>query len=165
MATNNAFPNLTRVLNEYAQGLVDNYKSALGAESINASGELANSVKYIIDDKTRGRIEVNLELLEYWKYVEYGRKAGKMPPIKAIEKWIEVKPILPRPMSNGQLPTQKQLAYLIARKIGLEGTKGRGILQDRIDNANMVFWDDIENAVMEDLGIQLEIIYKEVGLL
>lgn len=88
-----------------------------------------------------------------------------MPPIKAIEKWIEVKPILPRPMSNGQLPTQKQLAYLIARKIGLEGTKGRGVLQDRIDNANMVFWDDIENAVMEDLGIQLEIIYKEVGLL
>lgn len=160
---NNTFPNLTRVLNEYAQDLVDNYKAALAAETINASGELSKSIKYIIDDKTKGRFEVKLELLEYWKYVENGRRAGKMPPISAIEKWIEIKPIIPRPMVNGKLPTQKQLAYLIARKIGLEGTKGRGILQDRINNINMVFMDDIENALMKDLGIQLEMIFKEVG--
>lgn len=164
MATNNnIFPNLTRVLNEYGQGLVENYKAALAAETINASGELGKSVKYIIDDKTKGRFEVKLELLDYWKYVENGRKAGKMPPISAIEKWIEVKPVLPRPNIDGDLPTQKQLAYLIARKIGLEGTKGRGILQDRVNNANMVFMDDIENALLEDLGIQVEMIFKEVG--
>jgi hypothetical protein len=160
---NNTFPNLTRVLNEYGQNLVDNYKSALAAETINASGELSKSIKYIFDDKTKGRFEIKLELLEYWKWVENGRRAGKMPPLKAIEKWIEVKPIIPRPMVNGKLPTQKQLAYLIARKIGLDGTKGRGILQDRIDNINMVFISDIENALMKDLGIQLEMIFKEVG--
>lgn len=169
MATNNnIFPNLTRVLNEYAQGLVENYKSALAAETINASGELGKSVKYIIDDKTKGRFEVKLELLDYWKYVENGRKAGKMPPIKALYNengtgWIQIKPVLPRPNIDGDLPTQKQLAYLIARKIGLEGTKGRGILQDRVNNANMVFMDDIENALLEDLGIQVEMIFKEVG--
>jgi hypothetical protein len=163
MAANNEFPNLTRVLNEYAQGLVENYKAALGAESINASGELANSVKYIIDDKTKGRFEVKLELLEYWKYVEYGRKAGKMPPISAIKKWIEIKPILPRPNKDGKLPTTNQLAYLIARKIGLEGTMGRGVLGDRLENANRVFWDDIEDALIEDLGIQVETVFEEVG--
>lgn len=164
MVTNNEFPNLTRVLNEYAQGLVENYKAALGAESINASGELANSVKYIIDDKVKGRFEVKLELLEYWKYVEYGRKAGKMPPISAIKQWIEVKPIIPRPMKNGKLPTINQLAYLISRKIGLEGTKGRGVLSERIENANRVFWEDIEDAILKDLGIQLDVIFEEVGL-
>lgn len=164
MVTNNEFPNLTRVLNEYAQGLVENYKAALGAESINASGELANSVKYIIDDKVKGRFEVKLELLEYWKYVEYGRKAGKMPPISAIKQWIEIKPILPRPMKNGKLPTTNQLAYLISRKIGLEGTKGRGVLSERIENANRVFWEDIEDAILKDLGIQLDTIFEEVGL-
>lgn len=164
MVTNNEFPNLTRVLNEYGQGLVENYKAALGAESINASGELANSVKYIIDDKVKGRFEVKLELLEYWKYVEYGRKAGKMPPISAIKQWIEVKPIIPRPMKNGKLPTTNQLAYLISRKIGLEGTKGRGVLGERIENANLVFWEDIEDAILKDLGIQLDIIFEEVGL-
>lgn len=164
MVTNNEFPNLTRVLNEYAQGLVENYKAALGAESINASGELANSVKYIIDDKAKGRFEVKLELLEYWKYVEYGRKAGKMPPISAIKQWIEVKPIIPRPNKNGKLPTINQLAYLISRKIGLEGTMGRGVLGERIENANRVFWEDIEDAILKDLGIQLDIIFEEVGL-
>lgn len=164
MVTNNEFPNLTRVLNEYAQGLVENYKAALGAESINASGELANSVKYIIDDKVKGRFEVKLELLEYWKYVEYGRKAGKMPPISAIKQWIEVKPIIPRPNKNGKLPTINQLAYLISRKIGLEGTKGRGVLGERIENANTVFWEDIEDAILKDLGIQLDTIFEEVGL-
>lgn len=164
MVTNNEFPNLTRVLNEYAQGLVENYKAALGAESINASGELANSVKYIIDDKVKGRFEVKLELLEYWKYVEYGRKAGKMPPISAIKQWIEVKPIIPRPNKNGKLPTINQLAYLISRKIGLEGTKGRGVLGERIEHANRVFWEDIEDAILKDLGIQLDTIFEEVGL-
>lgn len=164
MVTNNEFPNLTRVLNEYGQGLVENYKAALGAESINASGELANSVKYIIEDKVKGRLEVKLELLEYWKYVEYGRKAGKMPPISAIKQWIEVKPIIPRPNKNGKLPTINQLAYLISRKIGLEGTKGRGVLGERIENANRVFWEDIEDAILKDLGIQLDTIFEEVGL-
>lgn len=163
MDTNKEFPNLIRVLNDYGQGLVENYKSALAAESINASGELGNSVKYIIDNSTGGRIEVNLELAHYWKYIENGRSAGKWPPISAIEKWIEVKPILPRPMANGQLPTTKQLAYLIARKIGLEGYEGKGILQDRIDNANTAFWEDIEDAIVKDIGIQVEIIFKEVG--
>lgn len=164
MAANNEFPNLTRALQEYGQGLVDNYKAALGAESINASGDLAKSVKYIIDDKTKGRFEVKLELLEYWKYVEYGRRAGKMPPISAIEKWIEIKPVLPRPNADGDLPTTKQLAYLIARKIGLEGTKGRGVLGERIEHANRVFWDVIEDALMEDLGIQVDMIFEEMGL-
>lgn len=165
MVTNIEFPNLTRVLNEYGQSLVENYKAALGAESINASGELANSVKYIIEDKVKGRFEVKLELLEYWKYVEYGRKAGKMPPISAIKQWIEVKPIIPRPNKNGKLPTINQLAYLISRKIGLEGTKGRGVLGERIENANRVFWEDIEDAILKDLGIQLDTIFEEVGLL
>jgi hypothetical protein len=33
---------------------------------------------------------------EYWKYLEYGRKSGKMPPIDDILSWINVKKILPR---------------------------------------------------------------------
>lgn len=87
-----------------------------------------------------------------------------MPPISAIEKWIEIKPVLPRPNENGDLPTTKQLAYLIARKIGLEGTKGRGVLGERIEHANRVFWDVIEEALMDDLGLQVDMIFEEVGL-
>ena len=157
------FNNLKRVLEDYGRNLVENYQRALADYGVNASGELSKSLKYIIDDKTKGQFEVNLELLEYWKYIERGRKAGKMPPISAIEKWIEVKPVLPRPMANGKLPTTKQLAYLIARKIGDEGILPRPILQERVNSANNVFFNLIEEAIAEDLGIAIEIIFKEVG--
>lgn len=158
------FKNLKRVLEDYGKNLVENYQRALADYGKNASGDLSKSVKYVIGDDKNGVFEVNLELLEYWKYIENGRKAGKMPPISAIEKWIEVKPVLPRPNKNGKLPTTKQLAYLIARKIGNEGILPRPILQERIEYSNDVFFRLIEEAIAEDLGTAMEIIFKEVGL-
>ncbi|MDG3581758.1 hypothetical protein [Galbibacter pacificus] len=47
-----------------------------------------------------------------------GRKAGKQPPIEAIEQWIEEKGI--KPLEEKM--STSTLAYLIARKIGQEGT-------------------------------------------
>lgn len=157
------FKNLKRVLEDYGKNLVENYQRALADYGVNASGELSKSVKYIINDDKKGEFEVNLELLEYWKYIERGRKAGKMPPISAIEKWIEVKPVIPRPNKDGKLPTTKQLAYLIARKIGDEGILPRPILQERVDKSNDVFFRLIEEAIAEDLGNAIEIVFKEIG--
>lgn len=163
MATNNDFPNLTNVLNEYGTAIVENYKRALTDKNVNASFDLYNSVKYIVE-KDNGRFEVNIELMEYWKYIEFGRKAGKFPPINKIAEWIKIKPILPRPMANGKLPTAEQLTFLISRSIAENGIKPRPLLQDRVDNVNLVFWRDIEDAIVKDLGIQVEMIFKEIGL-
>ena len=162
MVTNN-FPNLTKVLNDFGQLLVEEYKDALILNDKNASDELYNSVRYILDNKTKGTFEVNLELLEYWKYIENGRKAGKWPPISAIKRWIEVKPVLPRPMANGKLPTNDQLAYLIARKIGLEGITPQPILKQSVDSVMDVMMEFIEEALAKDIQAELDIIYKEVG--
>lgn len=54
----------------------------------------------------------------YTYFLVNGRKPGKRPPSKVIEKWIRVKGITPK----GNI-TVKQLAFLIARKIGEFGTK------------------------------------------
>lgn len=163
-ATNNMFPNLTSVLNDFGKFLVDEYKDNLILNDKNASDSLYNSVSYVIDNKTKGRIEVKLQLLEYWKYIENGRKVGKMPPISAIKQWIEIKPVLPRPMANGKLPTTNQLAFLIARKIGLEGIKPQPLLQQSIDDVMGIMMEFIEDAIMKDLETQMDMIYKEVGL-
>lgn len=163
MATNNDFPNLTRVLNEYGTAIVENYKRALTDKNVNASFDLYNSVKYIVE-KDNGRFEVNIELMEYWRYLEVGRKAGKFPPINKIAEWIKIKPILPRPMANGKLPTAEQLTFLISRSIAENGIKPKPLLQDRVDNVNLVFWRDIEDAVAEDLGLQVNVLFKEIGL-
>lgn len=103
--------------------IVNLYREELSSQHIDASGNLSSTLTSDIEiDDNRLRIYFNLE--EYWKYVEYGRRAGKRPPIQAIEKWITIKPIIPQPYNN-HIPTTKQLAYLIARKIGRDGIKGK----------------------------------------
>lgn len=55
--------------------------------------------------------------VDYAKYLEYGRTAGKFPPRQAIEDWIEVKKGLPEIFYE----KKKQMAFVIARKIAREG--------------------------------------------
>ena len=157
------FNNLEKVLNDFGRFLVEEYKDSLILKDKNASDALYNSVKYIVDTKTKGRIEVNLSLLDYWKYIENGRRAGKFPPISAIEKWIEVKPVLPKPMSNGKLPTVQQLTYLISRKIALEGITAQPLLKESVDSVMSSMMEFIQEAITKDLEDEVNIIFKEVG--
>lgn len=163
MVTNkNNFPNLTNVLNDFGRFLVDEYKDNLILNDKNASNNLYNSINYSIK-KGNKEFNVLLELNHYWKYIENGRKAGKMPPISKIEEWIKVKPVLPRPNSNGTLPTTKQLAYLIARKIGLEGIKPQPLLQQSLDDVMGVMIEFIEEAIYKDLENEFDLLFKEIG--
>lgn len=163
MVTNkNNFPNLTNVLNDFGRFLVDEYKDNLILNDKNASNDLYNSINYSIK-KGNKEFNVLLELNHYWKYIENGRKAGKMPPISKIEEWIKVKPVLPRPNSNGTLPTTKQLAYLIARKIGLEGIKPQPLLQQSLDDVMGVMIEFIEEAIYKDLENEFDLLFKEIG--
>lgn len=76
--------------------------------------------------KTSGEFAEGLEVkytpnsASLWGYVYLaGRKAGKIPPIQAILKWIERKGI--RPIRDKMTTTS--LAWVIARKIAETGTK------------------------------------------
>ena len=150
------FENVKNVLNDFGKYLVEEYKEQLILSDSNASDQLYNSLSYIVSNNGT-TFEVKLELMDYWKWLENGRKAGKMPPINAIKQWVEVKPVIPRPMSNGKLPTVNQLAYLIARKIGLEGTIGKHLLQTSVDNVWGVFEEFIAEAFVKDLEKDFEL--------
>ena len=103
------FKNLEKVLQQYANDVQTLYKENLIKDNAKASGELIDTVQYILETN-KGSYIVNLRLADYWKYVEYGRRAGaKFPPFDKIKNWIRIKPILPRPLSNGKLPTLNQL--------------------------------------------------------
>lgn len=162
MATNkNKYPNLTRVLNDFGKFLVDEYKDNLILNDKNASNDLYNSVSYAIK-KGNNEFNVTIELNHYWKHIENGRRAGKFPPISAIEKWIKVKPVLPRPY-NGKLPTTKQLAYLIARKIALDGIKPQPLLQQSLNDVMDVMMEFIQEAIYKDIENEFEMIFNEIG--
>ena len=158
------FENLTSVLNDFGKFLVEEYKDKLILEDVNASDNLYNSVTYMVE-KNNTTYEVKLNLLHYWKYVSNGRRAGaKMPPISAIEKWIEVKPVLPRPMSNGKLPTNKQLAYLIARKISIDGIAPRPLLQQSVDEVWRSMQEFIADALAKDIQKEINIELSSMGI-
>lgn len=60
----------------------------------------------------------------YFRYLVLGRGPGKMPPREKIEEWIEKNPdILAFFKTIFKNITSKSLAYIIARKIGREGTQ------------------------------------------
>lgn len=143
------FENLIEVLDEYGRAVKEKYQENIVYDDAVASGELLNSVKYIFQHN-QSSFEVSLSLLDYWKYLENGRKAGKFPPINKILDWIRVKPVIPRPY-NGKLPTERQLAFLISRKIALEGTKPRDILKLTLEEINDEYFVKISDALAKDI--------------
>lgn len=150
------FKHTIEVLNKYGQLLVEEYKSRLDSENITASSNLKNSVKYILNVNDAD-IELNLSLAHYWKYVDNGRKAGKWPPIDKIIEWIKVKPIIPD-NRFGRLPTEKQLAYLIGRKIYEKGIEPKHTLHNSInDIMDTIFMDELEAAITQDIDEMVEV--------
>lgn len=145
-----SLPNVQRVLGEFAVALRNEYQDNLILHNRIASGDLLNSVEYVID-RDGYTYTISLMLKDYWYFVENGRKAGKMPPMDAILSWIKAKPVLPRPNAKGKLPTPQQLAFLIARKIGEEGTEGTQDLRKATDTIWDTFEDRLYEAIDEDV--------------
>lgn len=95
----------------------------------------------------------------YWKWAENGRGPGKMPPINVIEDWITRRKITPR--SNTKTPmSTRSLAFLIARKIGREGTEGSHFLSMTLSEQENYFTDKIINAITDDIMAQLDEYFK-----
>ena len=145
------FSTLEGVLEEYGTEVCERYRAELAEQGKNASGVLSGSVRYIVKKETTV-YAVDLSLAEYWKYVEYGRRPGKFPPPDKILEWIRVKPVLPRPMENGKLPTDQQLAYLIGRKIARDGIKPTPALADASTDVFDRFLARIGEAITDDLA-------------
>lgn len=141
--------NFKKVLKEYSQEVVSNYKESLLNDDRKATGNLINSINYTISINGN-EYDVFLNLEDYWKFVENDTKPH-WPPINAILNWIRVKPVLPTENRNGKLPTEEQLAFLISRKISEEGTKGTHNLERTLDALNGFYMAKFEEALMEDL--------------
>lgn len=157
------YDHLKEVLERYAIALRNEYQDNLIRSDRVASGDLLNTVEYEVKDK-KGTYTVSLRLQDYWKWVEGGRPptqgGGNGDLREAILKWIEVKPVLPRPDKKGKLPTPQQLAYLISRKIHREGYEGTQDLRKAQDSVWDRFVYEIYEAIDKDWDSALIKIFK-----
>lgn len=150
--------NLEKVLDEYGAAVRNKYQDNLISSDHLATGELLNSVEYIIE-KDNMQISVSLELADYWKYLEYDTKPH-WPPVDKIKNWIKVKPIIPDGR-NGKLPTPDQLAFLIGRKISEEGTQGTKDLHSALVDINDEFEALIMEAISKDVDEMSTVIFTQ----
>ena len=151
--TANDFKHTMKALNDFGKVIIDNYKSQLEAEQMN-NGELYRTISYSVSTGTGGWV-ISVSLADYWKYVEYGRRPGKMPPVSAIENWINVKQIVPHSMTlkSGKtvIPTIPQLSFLIARSIGRRGIAPKPLFQKSFEAAKQQFMQVIKDAITQDI--------------
>ena len=141
---------IQQLLQQFIQAVRDDLKQ----QNINASSKLSKSLKSVVKQKGKW-IEISISLEDYWKYIEYGTRPH-FPPIQAIRKWIDVKPVLPRPM-KGKLPTKDQLAFLIARKISKVGTRPKPFLNKTISDFNLIdkVYDLLINQIEQQINKQI----------
>lgn len=153
------FRHTNAVLDEFAKTIISEYRSQLEADN-NSNGELYKTLSYTVSKGTSGWV-VSISLADYWRYVEYGRRPGKMPPVSAIENWITVKRIIPHSiqLKSGKsvIPTLPQLSFLIARKIGRDGTQGKHYFENAFEKVKRDFLTKIEEAVRQDIKETLEL--------
>ena len=148
--------NVMETLERYAIDVRNEYQDNLIRHDRIASGDLLNSIEYqVVFNGVE--YEVQLKLQEYWKYIEYGTKPH-FPPMDKILEWILVKPVLPRPNDNGDLPKPQQLAYLIARKISREGTEGKESLEDALHTINARYKEKLVIALHKDMEVMMKVI-------
>ena len=144
---------ITNIIEELVERIASLYRQNLN--NSRASGKLQDFQTYI--DLNDQRFLISFELEDYWKYVEYGRKSGKMPPISAIEDWIRVKPVIPD-STSGRIPDTRQLAFLIARKIGRDGTPPQLPLKRTIESPET---DSLLNLIKQEIIQQVKTYIEE----
>ena len=155
------FPKVAEVLERYGKEFIEQYKLNLIASGRPASGKIMRPENLFYKVNLGTNIyAVDISLLDYWKYIEEGTRPH-WPPVSAIREWITVKPVIPRPFENGKLPTEDQLAFLIARKISRVGTEGINDFQRANDEIFARMEMSIAEAVTEDLQRQVSIIFMD----
>jgi hypothetical protein len=113
-----------------------------------ASGELINSLSYEVLTTVDGYL-LQISAEDYITFVDKGRKPGRFPPRKAIDKWIKTRNIKPKGI------TQDQLSFLISRKIKEKGIKPTNVLsktkKNILLNINKILTKGFNSEIEEEI--------------
>lgn len=109
-----AFPTVDDALQEFFFKVIDSI-----IQDAAAKGQKIPEIWFEIDSQGNGIMMGPA----YFKYLIHGRPPGKQPPVQKMIDWLVVNPdIVSRLQQVYKYLTAEQAGFLIARKIGREGT-------------------------------------------
>lgn len=120
------------------------------------TGNLYNSIDVQFN---KGQNEVVVTMLDYWQYVNDGRKPGKYVPIKPLMKWIRSKGFN-KNKTTGKFEkfNIKGMAFAVSKNIQKFGIAPTYFY----DNAFNIFEKEFENTAYEALGIDIANFFEKV---
>lgn len=148
------FAHTRKVLDDYGRELVTRYREELAADG-NDGGSLYSTMSFTVNFPGGADFKIVLNVADYWKYTDYGRRPGKFPPKEPIDRWISYRRIVPHTytLSSGKTvtPTVQQLSFLIRRKIAREGTEGKRYFERTYSELKESLVSDLKEAIVEDI--------------
>ena len=122
-----------------------------------ASGNLLNQTKVYFEGSLETadlKMVVDFGNADYWYFVNYGRKPGRYPPIKPIDRWVLTKPQLSTTVRDdkGRFIPRKSLVFLFRRSLARYGYKATNFL----DNAITLSIDQIVDGFGEAAFLYIE---------
>lgn len=166
------------VLNKFGDESVIELQQNLNKNRSSASGALSSSINFqIIQGSNKFTFE--LSMLDYYKWVDKGRRPGKQPPPNEIISWLKYPSVIAKLGQNYPVASHltaskavnkgghkklsvskesklKSLAFLIGRKIGKKGTKATNFYSDVInDEAINELRTALKSALKRDVLITL----------
>lgn len=183
LSTSIKFNEVEDVLVKYATRIAldaeKNLRSNKNGKDSNATGELSESITVSPVEFFNNVYSIEIRMLDYWKWVNDGRRPGKRPPISKIVKWIKDKQLRlddkgttkrgykrsgtlisssnkKVKLGNRQVSILQATAYKIASKIAKFGTKGTDFLTDAIDNHAEELKREMTLAFKKDIIIEIK---------
>lgn len=105
-----------------------------------ATGMLRNSGS--VRPQVDGTVDAGF-YAEYAYWIEYGRKAGGMPPVKLIKEWVRKKHL------SGDEREIDSMAFAIAKNIAANGTKAKPFLTPSYEENKARIDEIMQRAINE----------------
>lgn len=116
----------------------------LKANGTNYTGKLSNSGRV---EEVRGQDALDIGFFSkgkgYAEYVEYGRRAGRFPPVRQLAQWARKKLRATGKQSDS-------IGCMIARKIARKGTRPQPFFRPAYERHRQEITDTVANAVTKE---------------
>lgn len=167
MATKFSIKSTELEFKKFAKKVIHRAKFYLKRRKKNTKeAKLSNSLGYNLKVYKSGGLELGFKAADYFRYVEEGRRPGKMPPVSAIAKWIRIKPIKIRDSKTGKFKAKtdtniNSAAFGIAKHIGAYGVEPTWFFRDAFKMHYKRINKDLIKAYAKDVEKFLKITLKD----